>query len=86
MPVLFISRGSMSGASQVVECLQKNTGIKRISRESLVKRAMRHGETARELVEGLNGAIANYEKFSALRWRYLVLLRHALLVRQVLDS
>ncbi len=86
MPVLFISRGSMSGACQVVECLGKNTGIRCISRESLVKRAMRHSETARRLLQELNGAISHYERFSALRWRYLVLLRHALLEEIVEDN
>ena len=79
MPVLFISRGSMSGVYQVVKCLEEETGIRCISHESLVTRIDRHGEIASRVVRELDKAVPNYDRFSTLRWSYLVLLRQALL-------
>jgi len=79
MPVLFISRGTMSGAHFLVECLHERTGIRCISREDLVKTVNRHGELASRVLARLAKALSAYDQFSELRWPYKVLMREALL-------
>lgn len=86
MPVLFISRGTMSGVCQLVECLQQRTGLRCASHESLTTIVNRYGELATRVVEGLADAISGYEQFSRLRWPYLVLMRHALLEEILEDN
>ena len=86
MPILFISRGTMAGASKIADCLQERTGIRCISHETLTKRVDRHGDLATQIMEKLDGAISAYEQFSKLRWSYLVLLRHALLEEVLADN
>lgn len=86
MPVLFISRGTMAGASRIADCLQERTGIRSISHETLTRRVNRHGDLATRIMEKLDGAISAYEQFSKMRWSYLVLLRHALLEEVLADN
>lgn len=79
MPVIFISRGTMSGVHLLVDCLHERTGIKCISREDLVETVNQHGELANRIVETLAKATSAYDQFSHLRWSYIVLMRKALL-------
>ena len=86
MPILFISRGTMSGVYQLVDCLQERTGLRCASHESLTKIVNRYGELATRVVEQLTDAISGYDQFSKLRWPYLVLMRHALLEEVLEDN
>jgi two-component system response regulator CpxR len=79
MPVIFISRGTMSGVHLLVDCLHERTGIRCISREDLERIVNRYGELATRVVEKLANATSAYDQFSELRWPYMVLMREALL-------
>lgn len=79
MPVIFISRGTMSGAHFLVECLHQRTGIRCISREDLEEIVNGHGNLATRVLEKLAHASSAYEQFSTLRWPYMVLMRKAML-------
>jgi hypothetical protein len=79
MPVIFVSRGTMSGVHLLMDCLHESTGIRRISREDLEEVVNRHGDLAKRILERLDKATSAYEQFSELRWPYLVLMRNALL-------
>jgi cytidylate kinase len=79
MPVIFISRGTMSGVHLLADCLHGKTGIRCISHEDLVKDVNKHGEIAARVLEKLAVAASAYDQFSELRWPYMVLMRKALL-------
>jgi cytidylate kinase len=79
MPIIFISRGTMSGGHLLVDCLRNKTGIRCISHEDLVKDVNKHGEIAARVLEKLAEAASAYDQFSELRWPYMVLMRKALL-------
>ena len=79
MPVIFISRGTMSGVHMLVDCLQDRSGIRCITREDLGKIVNQHGGLATRIVEKLAKATSAYAQFSELRWPYIVLMRQALL-------
>ena len=79
MPVIFISRGTMSGVHLLMDCLHERTGIRCISREDLEKIVNQHGELATRVLEKLTNATSAYDQFSELRWPYKVLMRMALL-------
>ncbi len=79
MPVIFISRGTMSGVHLVLDLLRERTGIKCISREDLEKKVNQYGEIATKVLQKLPEAVSDYEQFSKLRWPFLVLMRKALL-------
>jgi len=79
MPIVLISRGTMSGVEPLVGCLRRRTGIPCVSREDLVKIVNRHGALAQRIVDRLGGAAQDYEAFCDLRRPYLILMRAALL-------
>ncbi len=79
MPVIFISRGTMSGVHQVLNLLQQRISIRCISREDLEKKVNQHGKIATKVLEKLPEAVTDYEQFSKLKWPFLVLMRNALL-------
>ncbi|MEJ2038579.1 MAG: cytidylate kinase family protein [Desulfosarcinaceae bacterium] len=79
MPVIFISRGTMSGVHFLVDCLHERTGIRCISREDLTKIVNQQGALATRVLEKLAKATSAYDQFSELRWPYMVLMREALL-------
>ncbi len=79
MPVIFISRGTMSGVRVLVDCLHDRTAIRCITREDLEKNVNQHGRIATRIVEKLANATSAYDQFSELRWPYIVLMRRALL-------
>jgi cytidylate kinase len=79
MPVIFISRGTMSGVHLLVDYLHSQTGIRCISREDLEKDVNEYGEIAIRVLEKLAKAHMDYDRFSELRWPYMVLMRKALL-------
>jgi hypothetical protein len=79
MPVVLISRGTMSGVTLLVDRLRERTGARCVSREDLVALVNRHGALAQRIVERLGDAARSYEDFCELRRPYLVLMRAALL-------
>ncbi|MFY9707538.1 MAG: cytidylate kinase family protein [Desulfobacterales bacterium] len=79
MPVIFISRGTMSGVHLLVDCLHGQTGLRCIAREDLEEKVNRHGEIAVRVLEKLAKATSAYDQFRELRWPYVVLMRKALL-------
>jgi cytidylate kinase len=79
MPVLLISRGTMSGVALLVEQLSACTGFDCVSRENLVALVNRHGELAQRIVERLGNPARSYEQLCELRRPYVILMRAALL-------
>jgi len=79
MPVIFISRGTMSGVHLFLDYFHSRTGIRCISREDLENDVNKHGEIAVRVLEKLANAHSAYDQFSELRWPYMVLMRKALL-------
>lgn len=79
MPVIFISRGTVSGVQVLVDCLSQGAGVKCFCREDLVKEVSRHGDWATVAVEQLSKATSAYDHFSRIRRPYIVLMRQALL-------
>jgi len=79
MPVIFISRGTMSGVHLILDYFHSRTRIRCISREDLENDVNKHGEIAVRVLEKLANAHSAYDQFSELRWPYMVLMRKALL-------
>ena len=79
MPVLFISRGTMSGVQELVKQFQERTGIRCISREDLLQVVAKHGDLALKVVTRLSEATSAYDHFIQLRRPYIILMRQALL-------
>ena len=79
MPVLFISRGTMSGVQELAKQFHERTGIRCISREDLLQVVAKHGDLALKVVTQLSEATSAYDHFSQLRRPYIILMRQALL-------
>jgi cytidylate kinase len=79
MPVVLISRGTMSGVTLLVQRLAECTGFGCVSREDLVALVNRHGELAQRIVERLGNPAQGYEQLCELRRPYVILMRAALL-------
>ena len=80
MPVLFISRGTMSGVQELVKKFHEQTGIRCISREDLLNVvAKQHGDLALKVVTQISEATLAYDHFSNMRRPYIILMRQALL-------
>ncbi len=79
MPVILISRGTMTGGKALAHCLADRLGLKCVSREDLVEVVDAHGEHAIKVMESLNRAARAYDQFSQNRRTYLILMRLALL-------
>ncbi|MCW8809988.1 MAG: cytidylate kinase family protein [Ignavibacteriaceae bacterium] len=86
MPVLFISRGTMSGVQELVKQFQERTGIRCISREDLLQVVAKHGDLALKVVTQLSEATSAYDHFSQLRRPYIILMRQALLQELLRDN
>jgi cytidylate kinase len=79
MPVVLISRGTMSGGQNLAHCLSKRLSLRCVCREDLLSAVDRHGGHARKVVESLERATRAYEQFTQNRRPFLILMRHALL-------
>lgn len=79
MPVVLISRGTMSGGRALATCLADRLGAKCVSREDLVALVDAHGAHAKKVLASLDRATRAYDQFSQLRRPYLILMRLALL-------
>jgi cytidylate kinase len=86
MPVILISRGTMSGVHMLVDCLKQRMGIQCISREDLDEIVNHHGKLAIRVLEKLADATSAYDQFSELRWPYMVLMRKAMLEEICTDN
>jgi len=86
MPIIFISRGTMSGVYRLVDCLRERTGVRCICHEDLTKIVNKHGELANRIVDKLATATSAYAQFSELRWPYTVLMRNAMLQEILHDN
>lgn len=84
MALLLISRGSFSGGQLISQCLSRTAGMRCLTREDLIAAVNTHGELANRIVASMQRAASDYERFSALRRPYKILMQQALLsyVRQ----
>ena len=86
MPVLFISRGTMSGVEELVKKFHSNTNVRCISREDLLSVVAKHGDLALKVATELPTATSAYGYFSQLRRPYTILMRQALLEAVLNDN
>ncbi len=76
---LLISRGTMSGAAMIAECLAQHGGMRCVTREDLLAAVNSYGGLATRIAEQIRNAEHAYEQFSNIRRPYLILMRRALL-------
>jgi cytidylate kinase len=79
MPVVLISRGTMSGVTLLVQRLAECTGFSCVAREDLVALVNQHGALAHKIVERMGNPAQGYEQLCELRRPYVILMRAALL-------
>ena len=77
--VLLISRGTMSGAGMVGQCLSLSEGIRCVAREDLLATVNTYGDLATRIAARVARAEQAYQEFSEIRRPYLILMRRALL-------
>jgi Cytidylate kinase-like family len=79
MPVVLISRGTMSGGEALSQCLAERLSLHYVCREDLIEVIDAQGEHAKKVRASLDRATRAYDQFGQLRRPYLVLMRRALL-------
>lgn len=79
MPVVLISRGTMTGGQALARCLAEHLSLQYVCREDLMAAIDARGEHAKKVRASLDRATRAYDQFSQLRRPYLALMRHALL-------
>jgi Cytidylate kinase-like family len=79
MPVVLISRGTMSGGQSLGRCLSQRLSLRCVGREDLLSVVDLHGGHARKVVEIIERATRAYDQFSQHRRSFIILMRHALL-------
>ena len=79
MPVVLISRGTMTGGQTLARCLADHLALRLVHREDLMSVIDARGEHAKKVRASLDSATRAYDQFSQLRRPYLILMRHALL-------
>ncbi len=79
MPVVLISRGTMTGGQALARCLAEHLALQYVCREDLLAVIDARGEHARKVRSSLDRATRAYDQFSQLRRPYLALMRFALL-------
>jgi len=77
--VLLISRGTMSGARMIAECLLRCGGIRCVTREDLLATVNTYGDLATRIAHQIAKAEQEYDEFSEIRRPYRILMRRALL-------
>jgi len=77
--VLLISRGTMSGAQMIGECLEKHQAIRFLTREHLLEAVNSYGDLATRVTAHVEKAAEAYNQFSELRRPYQILMKRALL-------
>jgi len=77
--VLLISRGTMSGAKPIAECLAESGGMRCVTREDLLTAINRYGGLATRIASRIVKAEQAYQEFSEVRRPYQILMRRALL-------
>jgi cytidylate kinase len=77
--VLLISRGTMSGATMIGECLSRTEGVRCVVREDLLATVNSYGNFATRIAAQIAKAEQAYDEFSEIRRPYQVLMRRALL-------
>jgi cytidylate kinase len=79
MPIITISRGTMSGGQALADCLCGNLGVPCIGREAIVAEAAdRLGVTPELLTQKLENAPGLWERLTLERRRYVVAVQAAL--------
>lgn len=77
--VLLISRGTMSGAKKIGECLARSEGMRCLEREDLLATVNSWGDIATRIAARVARAEQAYEEFSEIRRPYRILMRRSLL-------
>ena len=79
VPVVLISRGTMSGGAALARCVAERLHMRSVSREDLVAIVDAKGDHAQSVMTSIDRAARAYEQFSQFRRPYLILMRYALL-------
>jgi cytidylate kinase len=83
MPIITISRGSMSGGQALAECVASALGVECVGRELLVAAAEKIGVSGDQLSQTLEKSPGVWERFSSERNLYVAAVRSALADRVV---
>ncbi len=81
MPIITISRGSMSGGQALAECVASALDVPCVGREILVTAAERIGVSAEQLRQALEKSPGLWDRFTAERNLYVVTMQSALAER-----
>ena len=76
---LLISRGTMSGATKIADCLSQFAGVRCVTREDLLTAVNTYGGIATRIAAQIVRADREYQQFSDLRRPYQIFMRRALL-------
>jgi cytidylate kinase len=78
MPIITISRGSMSGGQALAECIASSLGVPCVGREVLVAAAEKIGVAAEELSQTLEKKPGLWDRFTSERNLYVIAVQAAL--------
>jgi cytidylate kinase len=78
---VLISRGTMSGAQRIGQCLSRTANLQCVSREDLLAAVNTYGDIATRIAARVAKAERAYEEFSEIRRPYQILMRRALMER-----
>ncbi len=78
MPIITVSRGTMSGGKALAECLARSLGCACIAREVLLEGAAKLGVSEDRLREGMERSPGLWDRFSAERRTYVLACQAAL--------
>ena len=76
---LLSSRGTMSGATKIADCLSQFAGVRCVTREDLLTAVNTYGGIATRIAAQIVRADREYQQFSDLRRPYQIFMRRALL-------
>jgi len=79
MPIITISRGTMSGGQLLADCLSRKLGLPAISREALTEAALEFGFSEEELNVQLTETPGFFDSLKRKRRIYLLALRSAMI-------
>jgi hypothetical protein len=75
MPILTISRGSLSGGTALAECVAQRLGYGCVSREVLVEAAAKYGVPEAKLSDFLDKVPGFWERLTVSRRLYLFFIQ-----------
>jgi cytidylate kinase len=83
MAIITISRGTFSGAKALAEAVAQKLDYKYVSREEIIQDIAKYGIPEKKLTSVLKKAPSFWNRYNHTKWRYLKLVRFAILEKAV---